>query len=185
MTVPPCCASPFFRPDCTAFAEPGFLTDYSRLEPVTTPTGTDRLYTAPDAAKRMAGYTRVWIDWPEIHFSADSEYRGMKPQDIQALAQIMCETLKSGGHYSIVAKPAANVLYIRTALTELYLKNKKRPGLAYTCSGVCLLYSATHSSWNGLPKRLRSPIETRERKLKARSPPIRACTRSVTTRPVP
>ena len=123
-----------------AFAESGFLTDYSRLQPVTSPTGTDRLYTAPDAAKRMAGYTRVWIDWPEIHFSADSEYRGMKPQDIQALAQIMRETLKSrieaGGHYSIVAKPAANVLYIRTALTELYLKKKKRPALAYTRVGA-------------------------------------------------
>ena len=114
------------------FAESGFLADYSRLEPVTSPTGTDRVYTAPDAAKRMADYTRVLIDWPEIHFSASSEYRGMKPQDIQALAKIMRDTLtariEAGGHYAVTAKPAANVLYIRTALTELYLKKKKRPG---------------------------------------------------------
>ena len=123
-----------------AFAESGFLTDYSRLQPVTSPTGTDLVYTAPDAFKRMADYTRVLIDWPEIHFSADSEYRGMKPQDIQALAQIMRDTLKSrieaGGHYKVVAKPAADVLYIRTALTELYLKKKKRPVLAYTPVGA-------------------------------------------------
>lgn len=121
------------------FAESGFLADYSRLEPVTSPTGTDRVYTAPDAAKRMADYTRVLIDWPEIHFSASSEYRGMKPQDIQALAKIMRDTLtariEAGGHYAVTAKPAANVLYIRTALTELYLKKKKRPGLAYTRVG--------------------------------------------------
>jgi Protein of unknown function (DUF3313) len=123
-----------------AIAGSGFLTDYSRLERVTSPTGTDLLYTAPDAAKRMADYTGVLIDWPEIHFSADSEYRGMKPQDIEALAQIMRDTLKSrieaGGHYRVVAKPAADVLYVRTALTELYLKKKKRPVLAYTPVGA-------------------------------------------------
>ena len=104
------------------FAESGFLTDYSRLQPVTSPTGTDLIYTAPDAFNRMADYTRVLIDWPEIHFSADSEYRGMKPQDIEALAKIMRDTLKSrieeGGHYAVVARPAADVLYIRTALTD-------------------------------------------------------------------
>ena len=88
----------------------------------------------------MADYTRVLIDWPEIHFSADSQYRGMKPQDIEALAKIMRDTLKSrieeGGHYAVVAKPGADVLYIRTALTELYLKKKKRPALAYTPIGA-------------------------------------------------
>jgi Protein of unknown function (DUF3313) len=125
-------------PSCTTESE--FLTDYSKLHPITSSTGTDLVYTAPDAFTRMADYTAVLIDWPEIHFSADSEYRGMKPQDIDALAKIMRDTLKSrieaGGEYTVVAKPGNDVLFIRTALTELYLKKKKRPVLAYTPVGA-------------------------------------------------
>jgi Protein of unknown function (DUF3313) len=123
-----------------AFAESGFLTDYSKLEPVTSPTGTDRLYIAPDAAKRIAAHTGVLIDQPEIHFSANSEYRGMKPQDIETLATIMRDAMKArieaGGRYAVVDQPGADVLYVRTALTELYLKKKKRAVLAYTPVGA-------------------------------------------------
>jgi hypothetical protein len=123
-----------------ALADSGFLTDYSKLEPVTSPAGTDRVYLAPEAAKRIASHTGVLIDWPEIHFSADSEYRGMKPQDIDALATIMRDALKSriesGGRYKVVSTPGPDVLYLRTALTELYLKKKKRAPLAYTPVGA-------------------------------------------------
>ena len=35
-----------------AIAESGFLTDYSKLEPVTSPTGTDLVYTAAPLAWR-------------------------------------------------------------------------------------------------------------------------------------
>ena len=124
----------------TAFAESGFLTDYSKLKPLTTPTGTDRVYATPDAAKRMVAYTAVMIDQPEIHFSANSEYRGMKPEDLEALATLMRDALKArieeGGNYQVVDRTGANVLYLRTALTELYLKKKKRGVLAYTPVGA-------------------------------------------------
>ena len=80
------------------------------------------------------------IDQPEIHFSANSEYRGMKPEDLDALATLMRDALKArieeGGNYQVVDRTGANVLYLRTALTELYLKKKKRGVLAYTPVGA-------------------------------------------------
>jgi hypothetical protein len=122
-----------------AFAESGFLSDYSKLKPVTTPTGTDRVYVAPDGFKRMAAHTSVMVDQPEIHFSADSEYRGMKPEDIEALATVMRDAIKeklAAGGYAVVEQPGPKVLFLRTGLTDLYLKKKKRNVLAYTPVGA-------------------------------------------------
>ncbi len=123
----------------TAFAASGFLTDYSKLKSIKTATGTDLAYAAPDAFKRMAGYKAVMIDMPEIHFAADSEYRGLKPEDIETLAVVMRDAIKSrleAGRYTVVDNPGPNVLFVRTALTELYLKKKKRGVLAYTPIGA-------------------------------------------------
>ena len=124
----------------TAFAASGFLTDYSKLKPVKTAAGTDRIYAAPDAGKRLVAYTNVMIDQPEIHFSPDSEYKGLSPEDVKTLSTLMRDALKAkieaGGTYKVVDKPAANVVRMRTALTELYLKKKKRGLLAYTPVGA-------------------------------------------------
>ena len=122
-----------------SFAESGFLSDYSKLKPMKSPTGTDRGYVAPDGFKRMAAYTAVMVDQPEILFSAESEYRGMEPADIQALATIMRDAIKErleAGNYKVVEQPGANVLFVRTGLTDLYLKKKKRNVLAYTPVGA-------------------------------------------------
>ena len=84
-------------------------------------------------------YKAVMVDQPEIHFSADSEYRGMKPEDIAALASIMRETATEkleAGNYKVVEQPGKDVLFVRVALTELYLKKKKRGVLAYTPIGA-------------------------------------------------
>ncbi len=44
--------------------------------------------------------------------------------------------IEGGGHYKVVDKPAADVVVARTALTNLYLKKKKRGLLAYTPVGA-------------------------------------------------
>ena len=122
-----------------AVAASGFLADYSKLEPVTTATGTDQIYTAPGALTRLVAYSAVMIDEPEIHFSADSEYKGMKPEDVLALSAFMRDAIKKeleSGGYVVVEKPAGNALYVRSALTELYLKKKKRKLLQYTPLGA-------------------------------------------------
>lgn len=124
---------------CTAMATSGFLSDYSQLKPVESPSGTDLAYVVPDGFKRMAAYTAVMVDQPEILFSADSEYRGMKPEDVQAIASMMRETLRerlAAGGYDVVDQPGPNVLFVRVGLTELYLKKKKRKALQYTPIGA-------------------------------------------------
>jgi Protein of unknown function (DUF3313) len=124
----------------SAVATSGFLSDYSKLKPVDTATGTDLIYASPDAAKRLVAYTAVMIVEPEVHFSPDSEYKGMAPEDIKTLSTLMRDALKSkieaGGKYKVVDAPAANVVLLRTALTELYLKKKKRGLMAYTPVGA-------------------------------------------------
>ena len=120
-------------------AASGFLSDYGRLTLVQTATSTDLVYIAPDAFERAAKYTAVMVDQPEILFSADSEYRGMKPEDELALASIMREAAKKklqAGNYRVVEQPGRDVLYVRVALTDLYLKKKKRGVLAYTPVGA-------------------------------------------------
>src|SRR3970040_1910524 len=100
----------------TAFAASGFLSDYSKLKPVQSQTGTDLVYAVPDAAKRLAVYSSVMVDQPEILFSADSEYRGMKPEDVQAIAAMMREAVQqklTAGGYSVVEQPGANVIFLR------------------------------------------------------------------------
>ena len=122
------------------FAESGFLSDYSKLKPVKSSAGDELLFVAPGAYERAVGYKAVMVDQPEILFSADSEYRGMKPEDIAELASIMRtvakERLEERGRYKVVEQPGPDVLFVRMALTELYLKKKKRGVLAYTPIGA-------------------------------------------------
>lgn len=126
-------------PAGVAFAESGFLTDYSVLEPQASESGTDLIYGAPGALERFANYNAVMVDQPEIHFSADSEYRGLKPEDAQSLAGIvrndLTTTITQAG-YAVVDTPGPNVLFLRTALSEMYLKKKKRGLLSYTPVGI-------------------------------------------------
>lgn len=123
----------------TAYAESGFLTDYSVLTTQESSEGSDRVYAAPGAEERLVNYNAVMVDEPEIHFSPDSEYKGLKPEDVAAIAAILrdnlVEKLRSGG-YDVVEQPGANVLYMRTALTNLYLKKKKRGIMSYTPMGA-------------------------------------------------
>ena len=122
-----------------ALAESGFLTDYSKLKPQASAKGSDRVYVAPGAEDRMTDFAAFMVDEPEIHFSADSEYRGLKPEDVQAIADIMRQTLTdrlTAGGYAVVEQPGPNVIYLRTAVSELYLKKKKRRLLAYTPVGA-------------------------------------------------
>ena len=121
------------------YAESGFLTDYSKLTEQQSAEGRDRIYAAPGAEERLINYNSFMVDEPEIHFSSDSEYKGLKPEDVAAIASILrtnvSEKLKAGG-YKVVDQPGPNVLYLRTALSELYLKKKKRGLMAYTPVGA-------------------------------------------------
>jgi hypothetical protein len=122
----------------TALGQSGFLSDYSQLEPLANAPA-DLVYVAPGAYQRIARYTSVLVDQPEIHFSADSEYRGLKPEDTVALAETVREAIRetlAAGGYSVVDQPGPNVLFVGVALTDLYLKKKRRGIMAYTPIGA-------------------------------------------------
>jgi len=98
----------------------------------------DFTYLAPGAEKRMANYSAIMIDQPEIFVASDSKYKGIKPDEIKDLAdafrsgmaQALAET------YMIVDRPGAKVLYVRFAISNVQLKKKKKRLLAYTPVGL-------------------------------------------------
>lgn len=151
-----------------ALAESGFLSDYSilTLSPQQSQEGTDLIYIAPGAEERMSEYNAFMVDQPEIHFSADSEYRGLKPEDVQAISDelrtALSEALTAGG-YKVVDQPGADVLYLRTALSELYLKKKKRGLMSFTPVGMVV-----HTGKNALSETLKK-IDIIEMTLEAES----------------
>ena len=112
-----------------------FLSDYSKLQ---RDGQMGYSYLAPDAPGRMANYSALLIDQPEIFVSPDSEYKGMKPDDMKQLAdafrnamvQELVET------YTIVDQPGPNVLYLRFAFTNLQVKKHRRRLLGYTPIGI-------------------------------------------------
>ena len=122
-----------------ATANETFLADYSKLQPIPGRDGKDRLYIAPDVEQRAKAYTHVMVDAPEVFISAESPYKGAKPEDIAAVSGLVREAattaLKKRG-YQIVDKPAANVIYVRMAVTDLQINKKKRGLMSYTPVGL-------------------------------------------------
>ncbi len=90
----------------TALAESGFLSDYSNLQQ--SQLGSDLIYIAPGAEERLVEYNAVMVDQPEIHFRADSKYRGLKPEDVQAISDelrtAMSERLTAGAIRSSISR---------------------------------------------------------------------------------
>jgi hypothetical protein len=117
-----------------------FFDDYSHLQPQADRMGgTNLRYIAPGARAALAKYNAVMVDEPEVLISAQSDYKGAKPTDLQAMANAMrngaTTRLKAGG-YKLVDAPGPDVLYVRAALTDVELTKKKRRLLAYTPAGA-------------------------------------------------
>lgn len=112
-----------------------FLSDYTKLKPRGK---NDFIYVAPEATLMMASAKGLMIDQPEIHIAAGSDYNGAKPADLTIIAEAMrndlSEALKASG-YNIVTAPGADILLLRTALTDVYLEKKERGVLEYTPIG--------------------------------------------------
>ncbi len=115
----------------------GFMTDYTQLRKVTDGSVNYR-YVAPGVEDRLIDYFAVMIDQPEIFIAADSEYRGIKPKQIDALADALRAGISSAlsQNLYIVDQPGKNVMYISVAITNLKLKKKKKSVLGYTPVGL-------------------------------------------------
>lgn len=116
-----------------------FLTDYSLLETIRDGGLVERRYLPANSVQRLADYNAIMVDQPEIFIAADSKYKGAKGDQLKALADIArlstIERLEMGG-YAIASEPGPDVLYMRWAITDLYLQKKKRGLLTYTPLGM-------------------------------------------------
>ena len=114
-----------------------FLSDYTQLKQ-SSDAHMDYTYLAEDAPDKMANYSAVMIDQPEIFVAANSKYKGMKPDDMKQLADAfrasMAQSLSTT--YMIVDQPGPNVLYIRFAISNVQLKKHKKGLLGYTPIGL-------------------------------------------------
>jgi hypothetical protein len=118
-------------------AESGFMDDYSMLE---RRDEFNRVYIAPVTRELLAEYDygSVMVDQPEVFMSPDSQYKGAKPDHTKTLADTarlaLIERLEDGG-YAVVDQVGPGVVYVRWAISDLYLKKKKRNILSYTPIG--------------------------------------------------
>ena len=114
----------------------GFLSDYSDLQK-TSDSYSGLLYVAPNAKSAVKKYNAVMIDQPEICIADDSKYKGIKPDEIKAVADGLRSALAAeiSKSYHVVDVPGPNVLYLRLAAADLYLKKKKRGLFGYTPIG--------------------------------------------------
>ncbi len=98
----------------------------------------DYSYLVPDAQDRTANYSAVMIDQPEIFVSPDSQYKGMKPDDMKQLADAFRNSMVQElvETYTIVDQPGPNVLYLRFAFSNLQVKKQRRRLMSYTPIGL-------------------------------------------------
>ena len=129
-----------------------FLTDYSLLE---TQEGNfaAKVYRMPNLAQRLADYDAVMVDQPEIFIAEDSKYKGAKGDALKQLADsarlVTMARLEANG-FDVVDEPGPDVLYMRWAITDLYLQKKKRGLLSYTPVGMVVhatAQAATRDLW--------------------------------------
>ena len=119
------------------FGSSDFLSDYSHLKQ-SSDKYMDYTYLVKGAPAKIAKYTAVMIDQPEIFVAPNSRYKGMKPDDMKQLADAfraaMAQSLSAT--YMIVDRAGPNVLYVRFAISNVQLKKHKKRLLGYTPVGL-------------------------------------------------
>ncbi len=115
----------------------GFMTDYTQLEKITDGS-MDYRYLAPGGEDKLARYDAVMIDQPEIFIANDSPYRGVKPKQLNALADALRAAIAGAlaEDLYVVDTPGKNVLYVSVAVSNLKLTKKKKSILGYTPAGL-------------------------------------------------
>ena len=134
----------------------GFLSDYSGLKE-NTGIGMEnsQTYIHPDGFKKLSGYKAIMIDQPEFSVAADSKYKSLKPDDMVVLAEAMRDVLKGrlAENYFIVDKPGPEVLWLRAATSDLYIKKAKRSILSFTPVGF-VIHTVKNAATSDITKKI-------------------------------
>jgi hypothetical protein len=97
------------------------------------------LYQRPNLWQQSGRFNSVLVDQPEIFIAEDSRYKGAKGDHLKQLADVarfaMIERLEAGG-WPVADEAGPGVAYMRWAISDLYLKKKKRGLLSYTPVGM-------------------------------------------------
>lgn len=134
----------------------GFLTDYSQLkENDSLGFIKMRAYEDPDLAAKLKKYQAVMIDQPELIVATDSKYKGLKPDDAVQIAEAMRAALSGSltESFFVVDQPGPEVLLLRMAASNLYLKKAKRGLLSYTPVGA-VVHAAAKASTDDIAKKI-------------------------------
>ena len=105
-------------------------------------------YVHPDIIELASHYTAVMVDEPEILIASDSRYKGAKGDHLKQLGDVgrmaMIERIEAGG-WTVSEQAGPHVLYIRWAISDLYLKKKRRGYLSYTPLGI-VVHASTEAA---------------------------------------
>ena len=115
-------------------ADSGFIESMPQLKPDPDRAGA-MIWEKPGLNR--ATYTSVMLEPITIFISPDSEYKGLKPDELKKMAdsfhEAVTKTLQPD--IAVVDKGGPGVLYVRAALTDVKVAKKKRGLLGYTPIG--------------------------------------------------
>lgn len=105
----------------------GFLSDYSKLEPM----AEDKDAFARKNPEAVAKYDRLMIDRIKIYLKADAESKEIDPAQLKELADYFHQAIVKAveGAYPVVREPGPDVLRLRIAITDL-VPNKPEASVA-------------------------------------------------------
>lgn len=113
----------------------GFLENYPDFKPDEDRKGA-LTYRVP--GYDLKPYSKIILAPVEIWIAPDSKYKGIKPDELKALADAFRQAIiaELEPTYPVVSKPGPDVLGIRVAITNLKMTKKKRGLLGYTPVGL-------------------------------------------------
>ena len=100
------------------------------------------IWESPDF--KRADYTRVMIEPITVYISPESKEKGLRADELKALADGFVEavTISLEPEVPVVSQPGPGVLYIRAALVDVKMDNKKRGLMGYTPIGFVVTAAA-------------------------------------------
>ena len=96
----------------------GFLSDYSKLQPVSNGDGAER-YRKPNVNWKQ--YNKVMLDRVRVWYKGDADYKGIDPAELKTLTDYFQNAIVKAlaPTYPVVTQPGPDVLRMRVAITDL------------------------------------------------------------------
>jgi hypothetical protein len=96
----------------------GFLSDYTKIEPVPDGNGA---YRYRNAEANFGNYTKLLVDRIKVWFKDDSEYKGIDPDELKMLTDYFYKAIEKavGDTYPMVSEAGPGVMHLRIAITDV------------------------------------------------------------------